>query len=132
MREELKVGKPIVVCVDITNKGNTPALNLKWKVAFDFTDNPEPIRPLTFSEDVKSSSGFIAKDGIAHMDTTSKARITNEEIDLFKQDKYRLYVWGIIEYKDFFGEFHTTHFCGFQTFGRGTELDVYWSGNEMT
>lgn len=99
--------------IKISNAGNLPAREIKWRIEHKFSldrrlDDFRPDETKCEGRNVIPPSGHMIQGGIVinvgEIGTTDPGEL-REETDRF------LYVWGIVIYDDGFGETRRTRFC---------------------
>ena len=107
--------------VIFTNSGATPAQYVVVRIRVSLIPPPLPEKPelppmdsrlsrVIISPNNDYSQAFPGTDFVSgRMD--SPLRINREQLELLIRDKLRLYVYGVVDYKDVLGEPHQTGFC---------------------
>jgi len=108
----------------LVNTGQTYAKNLRFKARSAILSVPLPSGmhlPEGFDDGI--GEGFMAPQQQANMFATVEGFCQDSEIDNIKKmsGNMGLYTWGLVTYKDIFGETHFTRFCH----------HIYWSGSEV-
>jgi hypothetical protein len=127
LSDEIGLGKTVEAVIEMVNKGNTPAWveRVVCQPALADANLSEIRKP----EKKASSSASVLRDGTFNAGAII-GPVDKEEMQAFESGESWIYVFGAIEYKDLFDEWHTTNFCLYQKYGDGTRLNIYRIGNE--
>jgi hypothetical protein len=125
LTKELQAGERPSAIVMYVNKGNTPALRVKVRANMGFTDR-QPSEPMANLPGVMEESVgvFLPESDKVGTPVMSTEAMPEDFLRQVNEGKKRLYVWGVIEYEDVFGNAHTTRYCLTQQPGAGRDLDV--------
>jgi hypothetical protein len=97
----------------IVNTGHTPARDLRWRIAMDVLPNPLPDGYRFPMADTEVRGGLDLpphQDG--YMQIVHHARLDPEQAEHVKWGMHAsCYVWGIVWYRDAFGDRHHTTFA---------------------
>jgi hypothetical protein len=124
-----------IAFVEIKNTGQTPAYSVIHGTGIGVHEFP-----LKESLSMPSPSGHITKGvlptgGTSHKIIIHKIPFTSQEIDQLRSETAKIYVYGIIKYKDTFGKSRTTYYRYMhpgedKILGVSTVLTVCDEGNE--
>jgi hypothetical protein len=109
----IKEGSPARFGVTIINSGKSPALKVRCKTKFTTLAADVKFSP-NYEKFQRQSIGVIQPQGRFILPTApSLGPITAADIDIFKNSKGILYLFGEITYEDIFKIPHWTTFCMF-------------------
>ena len=98
---------------NLINTGNTPARNIRIKIASDIVQVPVSktfTYPLS-DEPIKPSAGVIGAHQNCTLSAIVKDFVPDADVATIKEGNGRaLCVWGVVTYDDMFGHGHTTKF----------------------
>ena len=110
----------------IRNSGNTPAYDVRVARKVDILGSlPDPNTPW----ETWSRLGVIAPQGRVELLAPAPDSVTDQQNQLIAMGKLKTYCWGIILYKDIFGEDRYTKFCFSDRLGE-SHFGPCESGNE--
>jgi len=120
----------IMVEVEITNFGNTPANYVQVNYRLDLLES-EPDGLDENSVDWNGPRSSIIAPHASHtVPLRIPLKVSPEQCQSFNLKKLRLYFWGIIRYRDIFGETHHTRFRLVHFPGQGPKFGDCQGGNE--
>lgn len=99
-----------IAFVEIKNTGQTPAYDVLHGTGIGFHEFP-----LKDSLSMSPPSGHITKGvlptgGPSHKMIIQKERLSTQEMDQLRSGTAKIYVYGVIKYKDTFGKSRTTYY----------------------
>jgi hypothetical protein len=114
----LQPGSPISIGVRFVNSGRTPARNVAnaFVVTYLAGDPDNVGEP---PDDAFTSSATVAPNVVFLVLAKSELPISKEGYDALSAGTSKIYVYGLIRYKDYEGNFYTTHFCAGYDFKTG-------------
>jgi hypothetical protein len=118
------------VIVEIGNSGKTPALRFGNLIQIQFVGAGATFNPIYAPPPTKGSVSVL-QPGMHVTVNTPTIAITQTQIDALKQDRMRLYIYGILTYADVFAKSHTTRFCAYFSgdLSGATSCDTYNEAN---
>jgi len=121
--EPLTSGQKAKFALTLENTGNTPAIDLKsWaylKLLDTSLPDPIPVKP----EKVSGNATILGPHGRIEINLTSEFEFDQSTVELIQRKKQRIYVLGMVYYKDVLGESHELPICGYHT-GEGNNAAI--------
>jgi hypothetical protein len=108
----VKKGLPLRCGVHIANSGKTPALKLRTRLSVSAINSDAEFHPEYVIDSSDKDSITVLQPGMTlTLNFSSSLEIFSTNIDDFKEERRILYMYGVIDYEDIFGNPHSTKFC---------------------
>jgi len=124
-----------VYMVNFTNTGQTPAYDVSSYIAISFTAFPLSEK-LEMAGHGTKGLATIGRDGEGHARMEAARGLTGEEYGAVRDGKRAVFVFGVISYRDIFGDKWTTNFRYYVGGDQGIRSDGFLAshseGNDAT
>jgi hypothetical protein len=129
--EPMAYGQKAKFTLTLENTGNTPAIDFKSWAYLKLLDTsqpyPTPVKPEKMSDNVT----ILGPHGRIQINLTSDFEIDQSTAELIRLKKQRIYVLGLVHYKDVLGESHELPICGYHT-GEGNNAAICTKEEKQT
>jgi hypothetical protein len=120
-------GREINPTVEFVNAGRTPALNIKIDIGIGLLPRTVPEKLPENVNHLPGRSVVLPGENLAQ--TILPPSLSDQDFSMRIKSGFLVYLWGTIEYDDFFGKHHTTEFCFFNDNMNNTNFVVCPSHN---
>lgn len=110
----IKTGEKSIFEVELTNTGRTPAVAVQFSIGDAMVPAASAFGPFyTTPDNPERADGVSLPQQVQFLTTSGDHVFTQPEVDAVKSGVARVYIWGLVTYKDVFGREHKTTFCSF-------------------
>jgi hypothetical protein len=120
----------VMVEFEVTNYGNTPANHVRVSYRLEVLESePESLNETTIDWENPRSS-IIAPHSPHPVPYRIQLNMSHEQRRAYNMKELRLYFWGVVRYRDIFGQVHHTRFRRIHFPGQGAQFGDCKGGNE--